>query len=178
MGENTENTDWIREGFPKETGFITPQNYFAELTEQINASVFLEKMKAEVKSEGGFTVPDSYFSHLSAAIQSKTVGDRETVRRSKTVKLWRSNLLKYASAACFVLIAGAGFFFNREQAQKTAVNNTELAAEQMLYDIDEQVIIDHIEANEETISKTSNSDAELESYILNNYSQNDIATSL
>ncbi len=174
MGENLENNEWVKGDFPGETGFTTPDNYFAGLTERINARVFMEQMKSTAPANGGFRVPAGYFEDLTSAILAKTTNENALPQR-KIVRLWHSKLLKYASAACFLLIAGSGLYFN---IQQQPVNYADLAAEQMLYDIDEQVIIEHIEANQATQPKSSAADAELENYILNNYSQNDLVTGL
>lgn len=174
MGENLENNEWVKGAFPGETGFTTPENYFTGLTERINARVFMDQLKTAVPANGGYSVPEGYFEKLNQAILSKTA-DEHTLPQPKIVRLWHSKLLKYASAACFLLIAGAGLFFNMQQKP---INYADLAAEQMLYDIDEQVIIEHIEASQAKQSKASAGDAELENYILNNYSQNDLVTSL
>jgi len=173
MGENLENNEWVKGDFPGETGFTTPENYFAGLTERINARVFMEQLKAGAPANGGYTVPGDYFENLTSAILAKT-SNESALPQGRIVRLWHSKLLKYASAACFLLIAGAGLYFNNQQP----VNYTELASEQMLYDIDEQVIIEHIEANHVTQPKSSAADAALENYILNNYSQNDLVTGL
>lgn len=174
MGENLENNGLVKGDFPTETGFTTPENYFAELTERINAKIFIEQMKATAPENNGYMVPEGYFENLTSAILAKTTNENALPQR-KIVRLWHSKLLKYASAACFLLIAGTGLYFN---IQQQPVNYADLTAEQMLYDIDEQVIIEHIEANQATHPKSSAADAELENYILNNYSQNDLVTGL
>ena len=172
-----ENNEWMKGNFPGETGFKTPENYFAELTERINSAVFIEQMKAKSSADAGFTLPDNYFEKLISVVLAKTVNEAP-VKEGKIVKLWHSKLIKYTSAACFLLIAGAGLYFNNQQYQAQPVDYTELAGEQMLYDIDEAVIIEHIEASQSSQSKASADDAELENYILNNYSQNDLVTGL
>ena len=52
----------------------------------------------------------------------------------------------------------------------------DMAMEQMLYDIDEEAIIEHIETNPELIQKATASELAMENYILSNYSQNDLET--
>ena len=172
-----ENNEWMKGNFPGETGFTTPENYFAELTDRINSAVFVERMKAQSSADAGFSLPDKYFEKLTSAVLAKTI-DEQPVQQTKIVKLWHSKLLKYASAACFLLIAGAGLYFNNQQYQAQPKEYIEMAGEQMLYDIDEEIIIEHIEASQSIQLKTSAEDAELENYILNNYSQNDLVTGL
>ena len=172
-----ENNEWMKGNFPGETGFTTPENYFAELTERINSAVFIEQMKANVPADKGYTLPDKYFEKLTSAVLAKTI-EEQPVQQTKVVKLWHSKLLKYASAACFLLIAGAGLYFNNQQYQPQPKEYVEIAGEQMLYDIDEEVIIEHIEASQSGQTKSSAEDEALENYILNNYSQNDLVTGL
>ncbi|TDQ07408.1 hypothetical protein [Pedobacter metabolipauper] len=152
-------------------GFTLPENYFEGLGESIHAKLIAERLKEEIPNEG-LIVPVNYFDDLQASILAKTTG----APQPKIVRLWHSKLLKYASAACFLIMASAGLYFNY-QSPAQPVNYAELAAEQMLFDIDEDVIIDHIEANGMQEQKVANTkDAALESYILSNYSQSDLTT--
>lgn len=156
-------------------GFNTPENYFDGLNENIKAAIFTEKLKAAIPQEG-FGVPANYFEQLQSAIIAKTAEKSPAKAEPTILRLWHSKLVKYASAACFVIIAagvGAIYFSNQHADPKSLT--ADLFTEQMLYDIDEDVIIEHIEATEPKQAQTSASDAALESYILNNYSQNEIA---
>lgn len=156
-----------------QAGYSAPSNYFEELNERISNQVFTEKLKA-IASPTEFTVPLDYFKEAQANILSKTTGNKP----AKVVKLWHSSILKYASAACFVILSASGLYFYEQQQQDTTLAFQEMATEQMLYDIEEQVIIEHIEANELKQTKQSATDVALENYILNNYSQSDIASNL
>lgn len=177
MEENLEHREWMK-GI-KETGFTTPSNYFEELNDTIRAKMATERLRAVVSQEG-YTVPPNYFEQLQANIMSRTIGQTVTSRQSKVVRLWRSNVLKYASAACFVIIAGLGVYFNSNEQTVTQSNsyNNEAAAEQVLFDIDEEVIIEHIEANYKDQQQPTATETALENYILNNYTQNDLTTNL
>jgi hypothetical protein len=48
----------------------------------------------------------------------------------------------------------------------------------MLYDIDEQDIIDHVEGDITDEQKNNATNAELETYILNHYSQSELSSEL
>ncbi|MHA4896658.1 hypothetical protein ACXZ1K_18055 [Pedobacter sp. PWIIR3] len=204
MGENLENKDWREEaptlaGVPVSEGFSVPDGYFSTLDNRIRTSVYLEGLKTESadhsfgvpkgyfetlterieanalleslkQEEEIFRVPADYFEQSRAAILSKTA---DTVEKSKIVRLWHSNLLKYASAACFVIVAGLGVYFNQETTVKN-VNSTDIANEQMLFDIDEDVIIEHLTSPE--TNKVSNDQVALENYILTNFSSSDLTT--
>jgi len=174
MKQDFENDEWMK-GI-RETGFTTPAHYFDELSESINARISAEKFKAVIQNDG-HTVPDNYFEKLQANILAKTTAETEQIVKPKVVRLWSSSLLKYATAACFLLVTGLGLYFNQQNpAQQTA--SADLATEQMLYDIDEQAIIDHISSADITQPKSTAVDIDLENYILTNYSQSELATSL
>jgi hypothetical protein len=161
-----------------ESGFTTPANYFNELSADIKAELLKEKIKAAVPQGNDYAVPANYFEQLQSNILSKTVYETKTTQSSKVVRLWHSKLLKYASAACFIIMSATGVYFYQQHqpAQKLAYN--ELATEQILYDIDEDVIIDHIKDNDLQQAKPAAKDVALENYILSNYSQNEIASNL
>jgi hypothetical protein len=175
MKQDFENDEWMK-GI-RETGFTTPAHYFDELSERINATIRTEKFKSVIQNDG-HTVPDNYFEKLQANILAKTVGEAKPTAQIKVMRLWNSSLVKYASAACFLLITGLGLYFNQQQSPSQQTASSDLATEQMLYDIDEQVIIDHISSTNITQPKSTVADTDLENYILTNYSQNELATSL
>lgn len=154
-------------------GFTTPDHYFSKLTDEISASIAVENLKALTSSEG-YTVPTGYFDQLQSNIIAKTSAEK----KRSVLKLWHSNLMKYASAACFIMVSTIGFYFYQQHTPtlKTAYND--LATEQMLYDIDEDVIIDHIKDNNLQQVKAPATDVALENYILSNYSQSEIASDL
>jgi len=171
-----------------EGGFITPDNYFESLPGVINGNLFLEQLKGSGSVEtAGFITPEGYFSSLSSRIvaQVQNVDLDEAAmavqapskHADKIVRLWHSSFLKYASAACFILLSAAGLYFYQQKTEPV-VNYAELANEQMLYDIDEHVIIEHIQAASMEEEQPVVAAADLENYILTNYSQNDIASDL
>jgi len=165
----------------KGDGFTVPEHYFAELSELISLQTSSTHILNAVPKQNGYSTPDSYFQKLQANILAKTVEVAEpAMQQTRMVKLWHSDLLKYASAACFILVTAFGLYLNQQSFREESTK-TELANEQMLYDIDEQDIIDHVQANdaEEQIPVLNvASQAELETYILNNYSQNDLSSNL
>jgi len=171
MGNNIENEEWREEaptlsGLQKSGDFSVPLNYFEELSANIQAKAALENLKA-IANENAFEVPDGYFDQMRSDILAKTQAP------SRIIKLWHSNLLKYASAACFVLVAGLGVYFNQEQPQQ-AVNYADIATEQMLFDIDEDVIIEHIEGANSVSQQVTADQADLENYILTNFSTTEL----
>lgn len=186
LPEHVNNAIYVSEladGVPN-SGFTVPEAYFASLQERILLQTS-EDTLSKLPDDTGFSTPDEYFKQLQAKIMAKTVEDQnsesdsasDSAMGSKIVRLWRSGILKYASAACFILAAAFGFYLN-QQSYSLKPTAVEIANEQMLYDIDEQDIIDHVESNGTDESKTVANSEDLENYILNNYSQSDLSAGL
>jgi len=162
-----------------DNNFEVPQNYFEDLTERIQTRITLEALP---KAGQAFAVPENYFDTLQSRIAEK-IAASEPKKVAKVIPLWRRNIVKYASAACFVLMASFGVYFYQNGSTTTVqqVQSAEAVNEQMLYDIDESTIIDHLEAENTTTSNiktTSASDTEMENYILSNFSSNDLSQEL
>ncbi|RZL50839.1 MAG: hypothetical protein EOP00_02420, partial [Pedobacter sp.] len=153
----------------EDQGFTVPQNYFEDLGIQIESRIALAKIKSLVNNDG-FKTPANYFDKLNAEILSKTSA---TATKTKVVRLWSSDLMKYASAACFILLAATGLYLNEQNSVKLN-RSAEIASEQMLYDIDESVILEHIQESQ-NVTSSSASDKEIENYILENYSTSDLS---
>jgi hypothetical protein len=160
-----------------ETGFDVPTGYFAKLNQQINSEIVAERLKTIAPVKEYAPVSVNYFEQLQANILAKTV-EQSKKQPTKIVRLWHSAMLKYASAACFIIVSATGLYFYQQQQHSTKLAYSDMATDQMLYDIDEQVIIDHIEANDLQQVKPAATDVALENYILNNYTQSDIASDL
>ncbi len=199
-----ENVEWENEApqlakLTKSNPFTTPSNYFEELTGRINQSVFISNL---VKTnDAGFTTPKDYFNTLEAEISaqvnlevykvtdnqgfnvpvgyfeelSKTITTK-TLTKKKTIKLWSQPLFKYAVAACLLLVASSSWF-GYQQIQHNQLNKIELAKDQTLYDIDESVITEFVLENQ-TANTANATPVELESYILDNFSTNDLSNNL
>ncbi|RDC55045.1 hypothetical protein DU508_17985 [Pedobacter chinensis] len=162
-----------------DNSFEVPQNYFEDLTERIETNIRLSELPI---TENAFAVPENYFDTLQSRITDRIVAG-EPKKVAKIVPLWRRNIVKYASAACFVLIAsfGAYFYQNSTSIPVAQTRSADLANEQMLYDIDESTIIEHLEAQNASSSNTktiSASDTEMENYILSNFSSDDLTQEL
>jgi hypothetical protein len=167
-----------------EAGFIVPDQYFTTSKAQIIASITDEHPLA-LPLSSGFSTPDLYFKKLQAGIIARTAGLSTMTEQKATpykavpklVRLWQSDLIKYASAACFILVTAFGLYLNQQTYTKDSTV-ADLANEQMLYDIDEQDIIEHIERNAPDAQQNNPTHQELETYILNNYSQNDLSSAI
>lgn len=162
-----------------DNNFEVPQHYFEDLTERIETRIALSEMP---KAEQAFAVPENYFDTLQSRIADR-IAASEPKKEAKIIPLWRRSIVKYASAACFLLMASFGVYFyqNGTPASVQQVQSAEAINEQMLYDIDENTIIDHLETENTTTSNikaTSASDTEMENYILSNFSSNDLSQEL
>ncbi len=153
--------------------FTVPESYFNDLSERIKTRLSLEQM-VNHSDHHGFKVPDLYFEQVNAQILSRISPQVSVAKQVKMVRWWNSDLLKYSTAACFVVVTALGLYLNNHPSV-SANTNPDLANEQILFDIDEQAIIDHVQT-EDSKTTTSATQKELEDYILNNYSQNDIAS--
>ncbi len=90
-----------------DNNFEVPQNYFEELTERINTRIALEELP---KAENAFAVPENYFDTLQSRIADR-IAATAPQKEAKIIPLWRRNIVKYASAACFLLIASFVLYF-------------------------------------------------------------------
>ncbi len=159
-------------GQKENQGFTVPTGYFDELSSQIESRVCVEEIRALVKSDG-FKTPVNYFEQLQANIIDKTTAKQV---KPKVVKLWHTDLMKYASAACILILTASGLYLNQQNAIKELRSN-EIAKEQVLYDIDESVIIEHLQESSNA-SMNNASNTEMENYILDNFSSNDLSNNL
>jgi hypothetical protein len=176
-------TEKLRDGISS-SGFTVPEDYFSSLKARIVTETGLGILQ-HLPEKDGNSIPEGYFEQLQAKILARTTAETSAdlkvvvpiQEQSKIVRLWNSDLLKYASAACFILVTAFGLYLNQQNfTQESTVSD--IANEQMLYDIDEQDIIDHIDRNTPEIQRAAVKNEELETYILNNYSQNDLASEL
>ena len=169
-----EHMEWEMEaptlaGLQKDAaGFTVPPNYFEVLNAQIKSQIAIEKFKSV-----GFTTPSNYFNKLQTSILDQTVNAKQT---TTVIRFWSSDLMKYAAAACFILLTASALYLNQQSAIKET-RSTELANETMLYDIDESVIIEHLKESQTATNKGA-SQTEMESYILDHYSSNDLSNNL
>lgn len=193
----------LKEATPM-SGFIVPDQYFNILQDSIFAEATGNGLQNLPKAEG-FHIPDLYFQKLQANILAKTVSSDFSTKaieqdqhvqlveadffaktivnttsekhEPKLIRLWHNDLVKYASAACFILVTAFGLYLN-QQNYTTESRNADLVSEQTIYDLNEQDIIDHIEGNNVDVSNDNTANADLETYILNNYSQSDLSSAL
>ena len=199
-----ENMEWEKEAptlanLNKENPFIVPSNYFDELTERVQQSVFIDSLKVtenegfsvppkyfdtladhissslsideyKTNNDGGFTLPSGYFKNLEENIITKTS------TRKTSIKIWHQPFFKYAVAACLVAAPMVGFLVNQQSISKEA-KYTARANDQLLYDIDESVIEEFIVESQQS-KPNKPTEMELESYILDNFSAHELSNNL
>ena len=163
-----------------EPAMAVPEGYFEESRASIFSRIAEEELKRKVQEEG-FAVPEGYFADLNSRIMSQVTPDTSKKQKGQIFKLWHSKAMKYSTAACIVIISAIGLYVNQQQASSPAPSRIQsvraTAEEQTLFDIDEEAILDEMDADQsQHVASTSASESEMEDYILNNYSQNDIAS--
>lgn len=121
--------------------FSVPQGYFDNLQQQITARIAVEEL---LEKQPVFAVPDNYFEQLNHNILNKTVNQEAVIRKTIVRKLWASNSFKYATAACLLLIVGAGAFL-RDAQQPVTHSQTLLHKQVSNIPVDE--IKDYLELN-------------------------------
>jgi len=179
------NTSCYLDKFKEEAGesaMSVPEGYFDESRASIFSRIAEEGLKTKVQ-EDGFTVPEGYFAELNSRIMSQVTPETSREESGKIFKLWHSKALKYSTAACVVIISAIGLYLNQQPESSpatTSIQSVKVSTEeQALFDIDEQEILDEMDQGQsQQAANTTASESEMESYILNNYSQNDIASNL
>jgi hypothetical protein len=107
--------------------FTIPENYFEDLNNQIKSRLLVER--ALNNAEDTFTVPQDYFNRLNKDILNKTVNQEVVKRKSRVIRMISSTAFKYATAACIVLMVGAGILFKPFTSTVLDHNNTYLHKE-------------------------------------------------
>jgi len=108
LSDNLQSRIAVEEAMEADGGFEVPAGYFENLSSQIQSRVFVEEA---LSADEAFSVPDGYFEQLNAKILNQTVTHEAVKRKTTIIRLMRSTAVKYATAACFVLIAGASILF-------------------------------------------------------------------
>ncbi|RZK50482.1 MAG: hypothetical protein EOO99_02255 [Pedobacter sp.] len=195
MNKEKENMEWEMEAptlasLPRITPYRVPDGYFENLNEQLITQVKIADLM-QGNDLGGFTQPAAYFENLEARILAQTTLAAPK-KSGRIFKLWQSDVAKYTAAACFVLVSALGLYINNQsnsgstnnnvaESFSTALNSnrlSEIQDEALLYNIDEQTIIDHL-GGFETVSNMQApviaSDDELEQYLIDHYSSKDLS---
>ncbi|MEE3999316.1 hypothetical protein V1T75_03110 [Tenacibaculum sp. FZY0031] len=107
MNEKIKHTiNFINQKAGKNCSFSVPQNYFEEVEERINTSIFIDSLPKKKT----FNTPDDYFDTIEAQIQSRLIKEQTT--EPKVISL-RKRVLQYiplAAAASVLLFIGINYF--------------------------------------------------------------------
>ncbi len=122
LSANIQSRIVVEEAMEAGEAFEVPAGYFENLSSQIQSRVFVEEA---LSTDEAFNVPDGYFEQLNAKILNKTVTQETVQRKGSIIRLMRSTAFKYATAACFVLVAGAGFLFWSPENNVEPINASE-----------------------------------------------------
>jgi hypothetical protein len=171
------------EGLKQEAGKMelsVPEGYFEGFKEDIYTRIAVEGLKEKAGTDG-FTVPEGYFEQLQRNINRQLPSEQKVSKERPVVKLWYTGMMKYAVAACVVIISAVGLYYQNQTnvaaTPAATVQVTQVSAEdQALFDMDEQEIIDQIPAKGTgQVTNTTATESEIEDYILTHYTQNEIA---
>lgn len=152
MNEKLKHTiNFINQKAGKNCGFSVPQNYFEEVEEKINTSVFIDSLP----KEKAFNTPDDYFDTIEAQIQSRLATEQTT--ETKVISL-RKRVLQYipvAAAASVLLFIGINYFSSQKITFEDItitdieywyengygdIDNSELAATLNTSELDEDIL--------------------------------------
>ncbi len=103
------------------TPFTVLENYFDDLHAQVTSRIAIEEAL-----NTPFTIPENYFDKLNRRVLNQTVVLEAVQRKGLVRKLISSAAFKYASAACFAMIVGAGIFITQLNSPKAAHNRSYL----------------------------------------------------
>ena len=179
LEEQTKTAIFLAEIIDNEqkNGLQVPPLYFTVLSENIATTL---KLSENITSEQAFSVPVNYFNQLQDKLAAKITSSK-VAKTSKIIRLLNTNLVKYATAACLLLVSSFGiYFYNQHTTSETEIlSQTEVLKDQFLYDIDESTIIQNIGTKNPIESKNvSVTDAEMENYLLNHYTAIELAQDL
>lgn len=124
-----------------------PEGYFDSFTDKIMNRVEAEEasfLKNEKLKQLPFQVPENYFNELTAVIDN-----RLPTQETKVIKLWSTNLIRYA--ASLIIILSAAFFINQRFKSNSDLDLiSQLSDDEVIeYLITDDVMIEEMLAQEE-----------------------------
>ncbi len=144
LSSNIQSRIVVEEAMEAGEGFEVPAGYFENLSSQIQSRVFVEEA---LSTEDVFTVPDGYFEQLNAKILNQTITQEAVQKKGGIIRLMRSTAFKYATAACFVLVAGASLIL-RPSASDVEAHSASYLHKQ-LSNVSNDELQEYIQANME-----------------------------
>ncbi|OAQ40635.1 hypothetical protein A5893_06745 [Pedobacter psychrophilus] len=158
MKTEDTNMNWEKDApllasIKKDNPFKVPTNYFEDLDERIQNELFLENLKSnidnfktpkgyfenlsqqiinqiklnEIISEGlGFATPEKYFENTKQQILKSVEPKKEGITR-----IINLNLIRYAAAACILMMTSFGIYFNIHQSKNLSHQLSEIPDEEI-----------------------------------------------
>jgi hypothetical protein len=171
MKEEDDYIDWEKEAphlfaISNENAFKVPEGYFNGLNSQILSQITL----ADIKKEPIFEVPENYFNQLESQILSQIKIDQfinkndgfkvsenyfeesqQTIKSStlslkKSGKIIHLNFIRYAAAACVLLMTSVGIYVNINRQQNVSYQLSKLPDEAI-----ENYLLIHTDVNDLSI---------------------------
>ncbi|MBI2967147.1 MAG: hypothetical protein HYY40_04965 [Bacteroidetes bacterium] len=165
-------------GIPKVNPFSVPENYFDSLRKNITEQCITGPETAGLslqisgdKNENPFAVPDGYFDGLAERILEKTrYHTPGRVRLLYPVTMRRTAYAIAAALAGILVIIGITLFVYKiykplPKEQITHVTPADLIESPVMYEIDEDLIIENIDDGN---TESSGDEKDAEEYLINN----------
>lgn len=121
----------------KEAIFEVPENYFNQLERQILSQIKIDQL---IKKDDGFKVSENYFEESQQTIKSSTTALK------KSGKIINLNLIRYAAAACILLMTSVGIYVNIDRQQNVSYQLSKLPNEAI-----ENYLLIHTDVNDLSI---------------------------
>ncbi len=111
----------------KTQGFNVPHDYFDKLASRINSNVFMANLEAE-NINSGYITPHLYFDNLAIKLSQVAISNNTSHKKAKITPLYA---LKYAAAACILLITTFAIYLNSSYPSKTQNLLTNISNEEI-----------------------------------------------
>lgn len=119
-------------------GLNVPQNYFTTLSDQIQTNITADQW-SKTDSQQAFTVPDNYFEQTKENIIKAT--SNTAITESPKIKRMLPAFIKYAAAACILIISGLTLYNNV---------NKEDSLNDKLANVSEEAIVNYLISRSDT----------------------------
>lgn len=157
---NTEDTNinWKKDApllasIKRANPFKVPLNYFEELEEKVKSEIFLDNLKSKsnyfktpnayfdnlseqiinqlklqeiISENSGFTIPQNYFENAT-----KQTLKSVQIKRKGIARIINLGLVRYAAAACILLMTSFGIYFNIHQSKNLSYQLSKIPDEEI-----------------------------------------------
>ena len=162
----------------RQNSFIVPESYFDQLPSLIENKIKQEEIVApelsKIRIENPFSVPQNYFDSLSMIIQERVAETKES-RWAEYLNILRQGLLNprlSLALGIVVILVTVGinkFYYNPiSTAPMTSLTYEDIKNSHYLNEIDEELLIETLSAQEVSASEQNNPTSEIENYLIDN----------